>query len=131
MSYGTLGFGFSPAPSLPLQPFPRTTGAPEAKPSGCRSFAGEGSSAACGVERLKRLPALRQDRRPTRDRLGARHPGVSVALVGARKRSEITENIAAAEWRLDESLRAEIDRIFAEERCPTYATPTQITIPQR
>ena len=82
------------------------------------------------VERLKRL-ARRYDKTVAQLAIAwvLATPGVSVALVGARKRSEITENIAAAEWRLDEGIRSEIDRIFTEEQCPTYRDAEQITIP--
>ena len=48
------------------------------------------------------------------------HPAVSVALVGMRNDRELAENAAATEWRLTAADRAEIDRIFAEENCPTY-----------
>ena len=48
------------------------------------------------------------------------HPAVSVALVGMRNDRELAENAAATEWRLSAEDRAEIDRIFAEENCPTY-----------
>ena len=48
------------------------------------------------------------------------HPAVSVALVGMRDDRELAENAAAAEWRLTGEERAEIDRIFAAEGCPTY-----------
>lgn len=48
------------------------------------------------------------------------HPAVSVALVGMRTARELAENVAAAEWQLSAEERAEIDRIFAAEKCPTY-----------
>ena len=48
------------------------------------------------------------------------NPAVSVALVGMRNEQELKENIAAIEWRLTPEDRAEIDRIFQEEGCPTY-----------
>ena len=48
------------------------------------------------------------------------HPAVSVALVGMRTARELAENVAAAEWQLTAGERAEIDRIFAAENCPTY-----------
>jgi aryl-alcohol dehydrogenase-like predicted oxidoreductase len=37
-----------------------------------------------------------------------------------RNTHELDENIAAADWRLTDADRAEIDRIFAEEDVPTY-----------
>jgi aryl-alcohol dehydrogenase-like predicted oxidoreductase len=53
------------------------------------------------------------------------HPAVSVALVGMRNPRELAENVAAAEWKLSEADRAEIDRIFAEEGVPTYVDAPQ------
>ncbi|MYD10256.1 MAG: aldo/keto reductase [Chloroflexi bacterium] len=55
------------------------------------------------------------------------HPAVTVGLVGMRNERELEENIAAVDWRLTEGDRAEIDRIFAEEDVPTYATAPQRT----
>jgi aryl-alcohol dehydrogenase-like predicted oxidoreductase len=48
------------------------------------------------------------------------NPAVTVALVGMRNDRELAENVAAADWRLNDADRAEIDRIFVEEGCPTY-----------
>jgi aryl-alcohol dehydrogenase-like predicted oxidoreductase len=48
------------------------------------------------------------------------HPAVSVALVGMRNDRELAENVASTDWRLSDEDRAAIDRIFAEEGCPTY-----------
>ena len=55
------------------------------------------------------------------------HPAVSVALVGMRNPRELAENVQAAEWKLTEADRAEIDRIFAEEGVPTYVDAPQAT----
>jgi aryl-alcohol dehydrogenase-like predicted oxidoreductase len=48
------------------------------------------------------------------------NPAVTVALVGMRNDQELAENVAAADWRLSDADRADIDRIFEEEGCPTY-----------
>ena len=48
------------------------------------------------------------------------NPAVSVALVGMRNEKELVENVAATGWRLTPEDRAEIDRIFEEENCPTF-----------
>jgi aryl-alcohol dehydrogenase-like predicted oxidoreductase len=53
------------------------------------------------------------------------HAAVSVALVGMRNPRELEENIAAADWRLSDEERAEIDRIFQEEGVPTYVDAPQ------
>jgi aryl-alcohol dehydrogenase-like predicted oxidoreductase len=57
------------------------------------------------------------------------HPAMTVALVGARKPSEIKENIEAAGWVLDDDIKADIDRVFEEEDCPTHRDFDQILIP--
>ena len=41
------------------------------------------------------------------------HPAVSTALVGAKKPSEVEDNMGALGWELTEEIRAEIDRVFA------------------
>ena len=55
------------------------------------------------------------------------HPAVTVGLVGVRNENELKENVAAADWRLTDADRAEIDRIFAEEEVPTYVDAEQAT----
>ena len=55
------------------------------------------------------------------------NPAVTVGLVGMRNEHELEENVAAADWRLSEADRAEIDRIFAEEDVPTYVDAKQAT----
>ena len=54
-------------------------------------------------------------------------PAVTVALVGMRNEVELRENVAAADWRLTDGERAEIDAIFAEEGVPTHVTSPQRT----
>ena len=59
---------------------------------------------------------------------GAWVPGSSTgsgALVGRRNGRELRENVAAADWRLTDEDRVEIDAIFAEEGVPTYADTPQ------
>jgi aryl-alcohol dehydrogenase-like predicted oxidoreductase len=58
------------------------------------------------------------------------HPAVSVALVGARKPSEISENIDAAGWELTPEIKTEIDKIYDEEGVSTYRDAEQILTPQ-
>ena len=52
---------------------------------------------------------------------------MTVGLVGMRNERELKENVAAVDWRLTESDRAEIDRIFAEEGVSTYVDAEQAT----
>ncbi len=54
------------------------------------------------------------------------NPAVSVALVGMRNERELEENVAAADWQLTDSDRAEIDKIFEEEGVPTYIDEPQL-----
>ena len=54
---------------------------------------------------------------------------VSVALVGMRDEHELKENVAAADWRLDDGVRGEIDRIFAEAGVPTHRDTPQALHP--
>jgi aryl-alcohol dehydrogenase-like predicted oxidoreductase len=53
------------------------------------------------------------------------HPAVTVALVGMRNLHELEENVAAADWRLSDQDKADIDRIFEEEGVPTYRDAAQ------
>jgi len=131
MSYGTLGFGLLTGAFTPATTFPTNDWRSWGKAFGLPILAGEGFQ--CCLRVVNRLKQLAQRYDKTVAQLAIAWvlatPGVSVALVGARKPSEITENIAAAEWRLGEDIRSEIDRIFAEEQCPTYRDAEQVTIP--
>ena len=42
-----------------------------------------------------------------------------------RNEKELTENIAAIDWRLSADDRATIDKIFTEESVPTYVDTAQ------
>jgi len=53
------------------------------------------------------------------------NPAVSVGLVGMRNETELDENVAAAEWRLSDELRAAIDQVFVDEDVPTYVDHPQ------
>ena len=55
------------------------------------------------------------------------NPAVTVALVGMRNERELQENIAAADWRLDEADYAAIDKIFEEEGVDTWIDADQAT----
>ena len=53
------------------------------------------------------------------------NPAVSVALVGMRNERELTENVAAADWRLSDEDRAAIDAVFEDEGVPTHVGTPQ------
>lgn len=57
------------------------------------------------------------------------HPALTVALVGMRNEQELDENVAAAEWRLPDDLRAAIDTVFDEESVLTFAGAPQRLFP--
>ena len=57
------------------------------------------------------------------------HAPVTVALVGIRNERELSENVGAAGWTLTDAIRAEVDRVFAEENVPTYAGTPVIVRP--
>ena len=54
------------------------------------------------------------------------NPAMAVGLVGVCNEQELKENVAAADWRLSDTDRNEIDRIFIEEEVPTYVDTEQI-----
>jgi myo-inositol catabolism protein IolS len=78
------------------------------------------------VERLKEL-AKRYDKSVAQMAIAwtIGHPAVSVGLVGIRNESELKENVAAMDWRLDAKIREEIDEIFLEEDVPTHVDTDQ------
>ena len=47
------------------------------------------------------------------------HPAVSVSLVGARRPSEVEDNMGAMGWELTDEVKAEVDAIFAEYEIDT------------
>ena len=47
------------------------------------------------------------------------NPAVSVSLVGARRASEVEDNMGAVGWKLTDDVKAEIDRVFAEYEIDT------------
>jgi aryl-alcohol dehydrogenase-like predicted oxidoreductase len=53
------------------------------------------------------------------------HPAVTVALVGMRNEAELDENVAAADWKLPDDLRASIDAVFDSEGVLTFANAPQ------
>ena len=47
------------------------------------------------------------------------NPAVSVSLVGARRASEVEDNMGAIGWQLPDDVKTEIDRVFAEYEIDT------------
>ena len=46
-----------------------------------------------------------------------------------RNEQEVIENVAAADWRITDEIRADIDQVFAEEGVPTYSDSPQALYP--
>ena len=127
MAYGSLGFGLLSGAFTPQTTFVDWDWRSRGKAFGLPLFEGEHFTKELRVaERLKQLAAGHGKSLPQLAIawvLG--NPAVSVALVGMRNERELQENIAAADWRLTESDRAAIDRIFTEEGVPTYVDAPQ------
>ena len=129
MAYGSLGFGLLTGVFTPETTFVDWDWRSQGKAFGLPLFERENFLKALRVvERLKELAAGYGKSVPQLAiawLLG--HPAVTVGLVGMRNERELKENVAAADWRLTEADRAEIDRIFAEEDVPTYVDAEQAT----
>lgn len=127
MAYGSLGFGLLSGAFTPETAFVDWDWRSSGKAFGLPLFTREDFLKELKVaERLKLLAGRHGKTLPQLAIawvLG--NPAVSVALVGMRNERELAENIAATEWRLSDADRAEIDRIFAEERVPTYGDAQQ------
>ena len=127
MAYGSLGFGLLSGAFTPETTFVDWDWRSSGKAFELPLFEQEHFQKELRVaERLKELAARYEKSLPQLAIawvLG--NPTVSVALVGMRNERELGENVAAADWRLTEEDRAEIDAIFAEEGVPTYADTPQ------
>lgn len=129
MAYGSLGFGLLTGVLTPETTFVEWDWRSRGKAFGLPLFERENFLKELRVvERLKELAAGYNKSVPQLAiawLLG--NPAVTVGLVGMRNEHELKENVAAADWRLTEADRAEIDRIFAEEGVPTYVDAEQAT----
>jgi len=127
MAYGSLGFGLLSGAFTKDTTFVDWDWRSSGKAFGLPLFQEEEFAKELKVaERLKALAAKHGKSLPQLAIawvLG--NPAVSVALVGMRNEHELTENVAAADWRLSDDDRAEIDRIFEEEGVPTHVDSEQ------
>lgn len=129
MAYGSLGFGLLTGALSPDTQFADNDWRRHGNAFGLPLFERENFLKALRVtERLKAVAAA-YGKSAAQLALAwvLSHPAVTVGLVGMRNECELKENIAAVDWRLTDTDRAEIDRIFAEEDVPTYATAPQRT----
>jgi aryl-alcohol dehydrogenase-like predicted oxidoreductase len=127
MAYGTLAFGLLTGAFTPETTFVDWDWRSSGRAFGLPIFRREDFLK--GLKAVERLKGLAADSAKSVAQLAIAwvlgHPAVSVALVGCRKPSEVEENVRAVDWKLSESDRAAIDRIFAEEGVPTYADADQ------
>ncbi len=131
MTYGTLAFGLLTGAFTPETTFVDWDWRSKGKAFGVPLFEGEHFTKSLKVvDRLKAL-AKRYDKTVAQLAIAwaLNNEAVSVALVGARKPSEISENIEAADWKLTDEIIAEVDHIFEEENVPTYRDTEQILLP--
>lgn len=129
MAYGTLGYGLLTGAFTPETSFGQNDWRSRGKAFRLPLFEREDFLKELKV--VERLKALAGQHDKTVAQLAIAwvlsHPAVSVALVGARKPSEIAENIRAVGWKLTPEIKAEIDQIFAEEQVSTYIDAEQAT----
>jgi aryl-alcohol dehydrogenase-like predicted oxidoreductase len=127
MGYGTLGYGLLTGALTPDTTFEESDWRSEGGAFGLPLF--EQAHFHKELECVERLRAFAADAGKSVAQLAIAwalgHPAVTVALVGIRNRSELEENLAAADWRLTPQERAKIDVILAEEGVPTYADAPQ------
>jgi aryl-alcohol dehydrogenase-like predicted oxidoreductase len=128
MAYGTLAYGLLTGAFTPETTFVDWDWRSSGRAFGLPLFGREEFVKELRVvDRLKEL-AARYDKSVAQLAIAwvLGQPAVSVALVGMRNERELRENVAAADWRLSEQDRAEIDRIFEEVGVPTYVDAPQI-----
>lgn len=129
MAYGTLGYGLLTGAFTPETTFVEWDWRSKGKAFGLPLFEQEHFVKELRVtERLSEL-AGRYGKTVAQLAIAwvLGHPAVTVALVGVRNPRELEENVAAADWKLSEEDRAEIDGIFLDEDVPTYVDAEQAT----
>ena len=127
MAYGTLGFGLLSGAFTPTTSFGEGDWRSNGSAFGLPLFQPEEFTKELKVvERLKTVAANHEKsvaQMAIAWTLG--HPAVSVGLVGVRNEWELNENVAAADWKLTDEIREEIDSIFADEGVPTHVDAEQ------
>ncbi len=127
MAYGSLGFGLLSGAFTSETTFVDWDWRSSGKAFGLPLF--EEESFAKELRVAERLKALAAEHDKSLPQLAIAwvlgNPAVSVALVGMRNEHELSENVAAADWRLSDEDRAAIDRVFDEEGVPTYRDAPQ------
>ena len=127
MAYGSLGFGLLTGAFTPETTFVDWDWRSGGKAFGLPLFEGEHFLAELRV--VDRLKAFAADHGHSVAQLAIAwllgNPAVTVGLVGMRNERELTENVAAADWRLTDDDRQAIDQIFESVGVPTYVDEKQ------
>ena len=127
MAYGSLGFGLLTGAFTPETTFVDWDWRSGGKAFGLPLFEGEHFQAELRV--VEKLKVFAGDHGRSVAQLAIAwllgNPAVTVGLVGMRNERELTENVAAADWRLSDDDRRAIDEIFAAESVPTYVDAKQ------
>ena len=127
MAYGSLGFGLLTGAFTPETTFVDWDWRSGGKAFGLPLFEGEHFQAELRV--VEKLKEFAGDHGRSVAQLAIAwllgNPVVTVGLVGMRNERELTENVAAADWRLSDDDRRAIDEIFAAEGVPTYVDAKQ------
>ncbi len=129
MAYGSLGFGLLTGAFTPETTFVDWDWRSSGKAFGLPLFEGEHFQKELRV--VERLKEFAGDHGHSVAQLAIAwvlgSPAVTVGLVGMRNERELTENIAAADWRLSDADRSTIDGFFEAEGVPTYVDAQQAT----
>ena len=129
MAYGSLGFGLLSGALTPETSFVDWDWRSSGKAFGLPLF--ERDDFLRELKVVERLKAFSADYGKSVPQLALAwllgQKAVSVGLVGMRNEKELVENVAAADWRLEDAEREQIDRIFEEEGVPTYIDAEQAT----
>ena len=129
MAYGSLGFGLLTGVFTPETTFVDWDWRSSGKAFGLPLFEKEHFEKELRV--VEKLKAFAADHGRSVPQLALAwllgQPAVTVGLVGMRNEHELKENVAAADWRLTDADRAQVDVFFAEEGVPTYVDAEQAT----
>ena len=127
MAYGSLGFGLLTGAFTPETKFVDWDWRSGGKAFGLPLFEGEHFLAE--LRAVDRLKAFAADHGHSVAQLAIAwllgNPAVTVGLVGMRNERELTENVAAADWRLTDDDRQAIEEIFESVGVPTYVDAKQ------
>jgi aryl-alcohol dehydrogenase-like predicted oxidoreductase len=127
MAYGSLAFGLMAGAFTPETTFVDWDWRSKGTAFGLPLF--EREAFLRTLKAVDRLKAMAADSGHTVAQLALAwvlsNPAVTVGLVGIRNPKELHENVAAADWKLTDVDKAEIDRVFEQEGVPTHRDAAQ------